>query len=144
MLPVYRTVHVGDDRRLIGRDVIVKLITGSPLASGTYPTPQIVGALLEIRFGSSRLERLLTRRERVAREYGSEVSRAIAKTLNQISRADTLTDLRRLHGLHLEMLEPRSLREYSVRINRQWRLHFRLEEEQSVIVVMEVSKHYER
>ena len=42
------------------------------------------------------------------------------------------------------MLEPRSLREYSVRINRQWRLHFRLEEEQSVIVVMEVSKHYER
>ena len=99
---------------------------------------------MEIRFGSSRLERLLTRREISTREYGSLFSKAIAKTLNQLSGADTLNDVRKLQGLHLELLEPRSSREYSVRINRQWRLHFRLEEEQSVIVVMEVSKHYER
>ncbi len=144
MQPVYRTVHVGDDRRLIGRDVIVKLIAGSLLASGTYPTAQIVGALLEIRFESSRLERLLTRREISTREYGSPFSKAIAKTLNQLSGADTLNDVRKLQGLHLELLEPRALGEYSVRINRQWRLHFHLEEEQSVIVVLEVSKHYER
>lgn len=80
----------------------------------------------------------------MTKRCGEDVARQLPKKLQQLMGADRLEDLFPYRGLRLELLVPKHAGIWSIRINRQWRLLFRVGERDDVIVVEEVSKHYER
>lgn len=99
---------------------------------------------MEVRFRDERLRRFVESEEQVTKRCGEDVARQLPKKLQQLMGADRLEDLFPYRGLRLELLVPKHAGIWSIRINRQWRLLFRVGERDDVIVVEEVSKHYER
>lgn len=99
---------------------------------------------MEIRFRDERLRRFVESEEQVKRRCGEDVARQLPKKLLQLMSADRLEDLFPYRGLRLKLLNPKQEGIWSIRINHQWRLLFRVAERGDMIVVEEVSKHYER
>lgn len=99
---------------------------------------------MEVRFHDERLRRFVESRKQVTRRCGPDVAEQLPKKLQTLMSASRLEDLFRTRGLGLELLEPKELGIWSIRINRQWRLLFRAGEHDDVVIVEEVSKHYER
>ena len=99
---------------------------------------------MEIRFRDERLRRFVESEEQVKRRCGEDVARQLPKKLLQLMSADRLDGLFLYRGLRLKLLNPKQEGIWSIRINHQWRLLFRVGERGDVIVVEEVSKHYER
>lgn len=60
----------------------------------------------------------------------ANLSRVLARKLDMISAAETLNDLRSPPANHLELLEPKENKIYSIRVNKQYRLVFKFENNQ--------------
>jgi toxin HigB-1 len=73
-------------------------------------------------FGDADTERVW-RRERV-RRFGSDLQRKANRKLLIVDAAETLNDLRVPPGNRLERLRGERVRQYSIRINDQWRICF--------------------
>ncbi|MCL2757342.1 MAG: type II toxin-antitoxin system RelE/ParE family toxin [Coriobacteriia bacterium] len=63
-----------------------------------------------------------------SREYSKEMKRIALRKLDVLNAAHSLADLRSLSGNRLEPLRGDFKGIYSIRINDQWRLVFRLED----------------
>ena len=68
-------------------------------------------------------ERLFERRP--IKRLGSQVQRIALRKLRMLDAATILDDLRRAPGNRLEKLKGDRAGEYSIRVNRQWRICFR-------------------
>ena len=99
---------------------------------------------MEVRFRNERLRRFVESETKVTRRCGKDVAHQLPKKLQHLISANRLEDLFRYGGLGLELLEPKERGMWSIRINRQWRLLFQKGERDDVVIVEEVSKHYER
>jgi proteic killer suppression protein len=99
---------------------------------------------MEVRFGDDDLDQLETDPRFTAR-LPPEVVTAYRRVLNYIRQAVDERDLRAWPGLHFEKLSEKMEGEYSMRLNRQWRLLVDLEgtAPDKVVVLQKIDNHYE-
>lgn len=95
---------------------------------------------MRIDFGDDELRRLYEDPSFHAPRYGTDLVKAIRKKIGIIVAAATEQDLRNMKSLHFEKLVGDRAGQYSIRLNDQWRLVFRLEagDDGRVVVILEV------
>lgn len=76
-----------------------------------------------------------------SRKFPPELQRQMRKKLRYIDAANDLNDLKRPPGNRLEKLADDRDGQYSIRINKQWRICF---EWDNGAYDVEINKHYER
>ena len=74
-------------------------------------------------FGDRNAERLFSRQP--VKRLGADVQRVALRKLRMVDAATTLADLRVPPANRLEKLKDDRAGQYSIRINRQWRICFR-------------------
>lgn len=57
----------------------------------------------------------------------ANLSKVLARKLDMIAAAENINDLRSPPANHLELLEPKENKIYSIRVNKQYRLIFKFE-----------------
>ncbi len=99
---------------------------------------------MDVRFDIDELDRLEVDPKFTAR-LPSEVVKAYRKVLNYIRQAVDERDLRTWKSLHFEKLEARRQGQYSLRLNRQWRLvvEFEGQSPTKTIVICAVENYHE-
>lgn len=103
---------------------------------------------MEVRFEDAKLEKLFVtplKEIRGKQDYPTEVIKQFKKKVPILMAAGKLDELRALKGLNFEYLKGDRKGECSIRLNDQYRLIFVpvSENEVKVILVTEISKHYE-
>ena len=95
---------------------------------------------MRIDFEDDDLRRLYEERDFVLPRIGPEVTKAFRKTVGFLVAAPTQADLREYRALRLKKLQGDRQGQYSVRLNRQWRLIIRFETDSDgqLLVVIEV------
>ncbi len=77
----------------------------------------------------------------------SEVIIQFKKTILKIKHAENTIELRQQKGLHFEALKGNKKGLYSIRVNKQYRIEFKIENEVitmvEIILIEDLSKHYE-
>ena len=86
---------------------------------------------MQIRFEDDNLRRLFQEPDFVVPGLGPEVTRAIRKKVGFLSAAMSELDLRNYRALHFKKLKGGRAGQYSIRLNRQWRLILRIEDDVS-------------
>ncbi|MGX2974945.1 type II toxin-antitoxin system RelE/ParE family toxin [Ursidibacter arcticus] len=61
------------------------------------------------------------------RNIPANLTKVLARKLDMISAAENINDLRSPPANHLELLEPKENKCYSIRVNKQYRLIFKFE-----------------
>jgi len=79
--------------------------------------------------------------------FPDEVIKAFKKRLFQIKAANNTADLRMIGSLHFEKLREKKYEgKYSIRLNKAYRMIFRIENEQGnrieIICIEEINNHY--
>jgi proteic killer suppression protein len=103
---------------------------------------------MEVRFEDAKLEKLFVtplKEIRGKQDYPTEVIKQFKKKVPILMAVGKLDELRALKGLNFEYLKGDRKGECSIRLNDQYRLIFVpvSENEIKVILVTEISKHYE-
>jgi toxin HigB-1 len=79
--------------------------------------------------------------------YNNEVVTQFKKTILRLEQAENSNQLRLFRSLNFEALKGNKKGLYSVRVNKQYRLEFRLENDHislvEIVLIEELSKHYE-
>lgn len=79
--------------------------------------------------------------------YSSEVIIQFKKTILKIRNAESTIELRQQKGLHFEALKGNKKGLYSVRVNKQYRIEFKIENDVitlvEIILIEDLSNHYE-
>ena len=80
-------------------------------------------------------------------QYNNEVVIQFKKTVIKLEQAENSSQLRQFRSLHFEALKGDKKWIYSVRVNKQYRLEFKIENDSisllEIIFVKDLSKHYE-
>jgi toxin HigB-1 len=99
---------------------------------------------VNFRFHTKELERLYTE-EKGARKYPPAVVDKFFDLMAMIAAAPDEQDLRQLKSLRFKKLRGQRHNDYSMRLNKQYRLivTFETDDKGRRIVVLEISKHYE-
>lgn len=78
--------------------------------------------------------------------YSKEVIIQFKKTVLRIEQADNSSQLKQFRSLNFEALKGNKKGLYSVRVNKQYRLEFKLENDKitltEIVLIEELSKHY--
>ena len=100
-----------------------------------------------VKFNNSYLEKLYQDKVKGKTAYNKEVITQFKKTVLKLEQADNTTQLRQFRSLNFEALKGNKKGMYSVRVNRQYRLEFEIENDtitlSEIIIIDELSKHYE-
>lgn len=100
-----------------------------------------------IKFNSTYLEKLYQGKIKGKISYNSEVVIQFKKTVLKLEQADNSTQLRQFRSLNFEALKGNKKGLYSVRVNKQYRLEFQIENDtitlSEIILIEDLSKHYE-
>lgn len=101
-----------------------------------------------VKFNNAYLEKLYTNREiRRKNAYSKEVIIQFKKTVLRLEQADNTSQLRQFRSLNFEALKGDKKGLYSVRVNKQYRLEFEIENDiinlSEIILIEDLSKHYE-
>lgn len=99
---------------------------------------------MRVEFEDSELHRLYTDPGFRIAQFGPEVTKAFRKRVALLAAAQDERDLYALKSLHFEKLSGDRLGQRSIRLNLQWRLIFRLEEDESgrLVVVIEITDYH--
>ena len=99
---------------------------------------------MRIEFDDDELRRLYEEPGFHAPRYGTDLVKAIRKKVGIIVAAATEQDLRSMKSLHFEKLVGHRAGQHSIRLNDQWRLILRLEDDDDgrVVVIVEVADHH--
>ena len=101
-----------------------------------------------IQFENGYLEKLFEGKPLKKIIYSKEVVIQFKKTILRLQNADNTQQLRQFKGLNFEALKGDKKGLYSVRVNKQYRLEFKIDNDSitliEIILVQDLSKHYER
>ncbi len=112
---------------------------------------------MQVRFNDEYLERLYSEQTLKGKPvYSSEVTIQFKKAVLKIKLAENTTELRQQKGLHFEALKGNKKGLYSIRVNKQYRLEFTIENDiiklveikndiiklVEIILIEHLSKHY--
>lgn len=79
--------------------------------------------------------------------YNAEVVIQFKKTVLRLEQADNTTQLRQFSSLNFEALKGNNKGLYSVKVNKQYRLEFEIENDtinlSEILLVEDLSKHYQ-
>ena len=100
-------------------------------------------AVLRYQFRSQKIKALFTD-EKGAKKYPSEVVTAFFEVMAVIDAALDLRDFYALKSLHFEKLGGNRKGEYSMRLNRQWRLTLTIEqdEEGNYLLIIDIEDYH--
>lgn len=100
--------------------------------------------MMKIEFANKKLE-ILYQTGAGSMKYSEAVVRAFFKKMQAIKNANNEADLRALKSNHFEKMKG-SKNNYSIRLNRQYRLEFELLKDFSckIILIKKISKHYQK
>ena len=103
---------------------------------------------MEIRFNNAYLENLYRGKPLKGKPiYSKEIITQFKKTVLRIEQAENSNQLRQFRSLNFEALKGDKKGLYSVRVNKQYQLEFKLENDSitlvEIILIEELSKHYE-
>lgn len=95
---------------------------------------------MRIQFRNDGLRRLYEQADAVVPGLGPEVTRAFRKKVGFLVAAQSELDLRNYRALRFKKLKGRRAGQYSIRLNDQWRLILRIEDDASgrLLIVVEV------
>ncbi len=101
-----------------------------------------------IRFTNAYLENLYTGKLLKGKPvYNKEVILQFKKTVLRIEQVENSNQLRQFRSLNFEALKGNKKGLYSVRVNKQYRLEFKLENDNitlvEIVLIETLSKHYE-
>lgn len=98
-------------------------------------------------FNSVYLEKLYQGKPIKKVVYSNEVVNQFKKTVLRLKNADSTFQLRQFRSLNFEALKGDKKGLYSVRVNKQYRLEFKIENDTinlvEIIYIRDLSKHYE-
>ncbi|MBI3883151.1 MAG: type II toxin-antitoxin system RelE/ParE family toxin [Sphingobacteriales bacterium] len=102
---------------------------------------------MEVRFRNIYLEKLFQGIEIKKKPlYSEETVIGFKKAIIKIAMADNSVQLRKLKSLHFEALKGNRQGQYSIRVNKKYRLIFTFEQTQivisEVVMIEELSNHY--
>jgi proteic killer suppression protein len=100
-----------------------------------------------VKFNNALLERLYINKETKGKPiYSKEVIIQFKKTVLRIEQAENSHQLRQFRSLNFEALKGDKKGLYSVRVNKQYRLEFKLENDSitltEIVLIEDLSKHY--
>ena len=99
---------------------------------------------MDIEFRNRRLERFYSVKS-AARKLPVPVAEAYVDAIDLLRAARDLNALRAVKGLRLERLVEGSRKgQYSIRLNRQWRLILKEGDSSTVVIVWDVNNHYQK
>jgi proteic killer suppression protein len=103
---------------------------------------------MQIKFNDSYLEKLYSNQPVKGKPiFSAEVVKQFKKLILKIVDADNTLELRQQKGLHFEALKGNKKGLYSIRVNKQYRLEFTIENDVitllEIILIEHLSKHYE-
>ena len=103
---------------------------------------------MQIRFNDQYLEKIYSNQAVKGKPIFSEqVILQFKKTVLKIKYAESTIELRQQKGLHFEALKGDKKGLYSIRVNKQYRLEFKIENDiitlVEIILIEHLSKHYE-
>ena len=95
---------------------------------------------MRLAFEDDDLRRLYEERNFVLPRLGPDVVKAFRKKVGFLAQAESDSDLRNYKALHFEKLRGGRAGQYSIRLNRQWRLILRIETdaEGRLLVIVEI------
>lgn len=100
-----------------------------------------------VKFNNSYLERIYQGKAKGKISYSLEVVVQFKKTVLRLEQADNTTQLRQFRSLNFEALKGDKKGLYSVRVNKQYRLEFQIENDtitlSEIIFIDDLTKHYE-
>lgn len=103
---------------------------------------------MQVHFNNDYLEKLYSNQPLKGKPaFSTEVVIQFKKTVLKIKLAESTVELRQQKGLHFEALKGDKKGLYSVRVNKQYRLEFKIENDKitllEIILIENLSKHYE-
>jgi proteic killer suppression protein len=103
---------------------------------------------MEIKFNDDYFEKLYLNQPIKGKPiFSNEIITQFKRTILKIKVADDTLELRRLKGLHVEALKGNKKGLYSIRVNKLYRLEFKIENDIitliEIILIEHLSKHYE-
>ena len=101
-----------------------------------------------IKFNNAYLKKIYTNEQLKGKPiYGIEIVKQFKKTVLKLELSDNTTQLRQFKGLNFEALKGDKKGLFSVRVNKQYRLEFEIENDtitlSEIILIEGLSKHYE-
>lgn len=98
---------------------------------------------MNVRFQDSTLERMDTEADYDAK-YSKEIARGFGKLMRLIRSADDERDFRAMRSCHFENLRGSRSHQYSMRINKQWRLIIEIEkaEPKNTIIIVAIEDYH--
>lgn len=100
-----------------------------------------------VKFRNSSLEKIYQNNVTGKTAYSKEIINQFIKTVLRLQQADNTTQLRQFRSLNFEALKGDKKGLYSVRVNKQYRLEFEIENDivtlSEIILIENLSKHYE-
>lgn len=100
-----------------------------------------------VRFRNSKLEKIYQGKITGKTAYSKEVITQFKKTVLKLEQADNTSQLQQFRSLNFEALKGDRKGLYSVRVNKQYRLEFEIENDtiklSEIILIEDLSKHYE-
>lgn len=99
---------------------------------------------MRVEFEDPDLQRLYTDQKFRIPHFGPDLTKAFRKRMAVLVAAQDERDLYALKSLHFEKLSGERLAQRSIRLNDQWRLIFRLEEDQDgrLVIVIEITDYH--
>ena len=99
---------------------------------------------MRIDFEDDELRRLYEEPDLHAPRYGRDLVKAFRRKMGLIVAASSEQDLRGMKSLHFEKLAGDRAGQHSIRLNDQWRLILRLEDDDDgrVLVIVEVADYH--
>lgn len=99
---------------------------------------------MRLRFDDDQLFRLWSDPKFVWRRFGPDVTKAFRKKLGLLQAATDQRDIRAMKSSHLEKLGAARAGQHSIRLNDQWRLIVRFEDDDEgpLIAILEITDYH--
>ncbi len=98
---------------------------------------------MDVRFRDAALREAYERLAVGRRRWGEKVARIYVRRINQLFACATTDDLRTLPALRFHALKGERKGEYAIDIDGFWRIILSFAATKQIIIVEEVSKHYD-
>ena len=97
---------------------------------------------MEVEFANRRLQQCYETFARASRDWGDAIARKYIQRVNIIQSVEQFDDLYKLRALRLHRLSGSRAAQFSIVLDRRWRLILTYVEEENKIRIEEVTHHY--